>query len=356
MVNRVWSNTAQKRLYLTGGIGPSAHNEGFTVDYDLPNLTAYQETCASVAMALWNHRLSLLYGDGCYADLVERALYNGILAGVSLDGTRFFYVNPLESRGAHHRSGWFGCACCPPNVARTLASLGGYAYATSDQAIWVNLYIQGAVQTTVAGHKVSLETTTDYPWDGAVSLKPIVTSPAQFELRLRIPAWCDRASVSINGKEVTSPVVEPGYLVLNRQWRAGDVVELSLPMPIKRIAANPLVKADAGLLAIQRGPLVYCLEGCDQTAPLAEIAVPVSARLRPEKRSDLLGGVVVIRGMGVIAPAQDWAGKLYQPAPRNRPVEIMAIPYYAWDNRKAGAMRVWLPVVPPPPKASGPET
>ena len=172
MINRVWRNTTRRNMYITGGIGPSASNEGFTHDYDLPNLTAYQETCASVALAQWNHRLALLYGDARFADVFERSLYNGVLAGVSLDGKRFFYVNPLESQGHHHRSPWFGCACCPPNVARTLASLGGYAYAVGDDAIWVNLYIQGSADATVGGKKVTLDVATDYPWDGKVVIKP----------------------------------------------------------------------------------------------------------------------------------------------------------------------------------------
>ena len=184
MINRVWKNTTRRNMYITGGIGPSASNEGFTHDYDLPNLTAYQETCASVALAQWNHRLALLYGDARFADVFERSLYNGVLAGVSLDGKRFFYVNPLESQGHHHRSPWFGCACCPPNVARTLASLGGYAYAVGDDAIWVNLYIQGSADATVGGKKVTLDVTTDYPWDGKV----VHQAPARGGREVRAPA------------------------------------------------------------------------------------------------------------------------------------------------------------------------
>ena len=194
MINRVWRNTTRRNMYITGGIGPSASNEGFTHDYDLPNRTAYQETCASVALAQWNHRLALLYGDARFADVFERSLYNGVLAGVSLDGKRFFYVNPLESEGHHHRSPWFGCACCPPNVARTLASLGGYAYAVSDDALWVNLYIQGSATATVNGRKVTLHVETEYPWDGKIVLKPQVDQTAKFELRLRIPGWCQGAA------------------------------------------------------------------------------------------------------------------------------------------------------------------
>lgn len=353
MLNRVWRNTTERNMYITGGIGPSAHNEGFTVDYDLPNATAYQETCATVALAQWGHRLALLYGDARYADVVERALYNGVLAGVSQEGTKFFYVNPLESAGRHHRQPWFGCACCPPNVARTLASLGGYAYAVSDDALWVNLYIQGSVKATVAGVPVELKVTTDYPWDGKVALEPIVNQPTSFELRLRSPGWCDALTISVNGRKIPSLHVKQGYIGVQNRWKRGDKIEVNLPMPVQRIAANPNVKANHGLLAIQRGPLVYCLEQCDQSEPLAAMFVPVSAELKPEKEKSLLGGVVAINGIAEIAANQSWRRTLYQPANVARRVPFRAIPYYAWDNRQAGTMKVWLPTAPVAPRVGG---
>ena len=314
MLDRVWRNTTERNMYLTGGIGPSAQNEGFTVDYDLPNLTAYQETCASVALAQWNHRLALLYGDARYADVFERALYNGSLAGVALDGTHFFYVNPLASAGNHHRSGWFDCACCPPNEARTLASLGGYAYAVSDDAFWVNLYIQGTATTTLCGQDVTFDVQTDYPWNGKVKLKVQMKNPSKFELRLRVPAWCRGANVSINKRKLPAPATERGYLVLDRTWRSGDVVEIDLPMPVERVAANPHVKADLNQLAIQRGPLVYCLEACDQTAPLDSLYLPANAQLKTEKRDHLLGGVVAITGSAFTTAELDWKRDLYASA------------------------------------------
>jgi DUF1680 family protein len=356
MLNRVWRNTTQRNLYVTGGIGPSASNEGFTTDYDLPNLTAYQETCASVALALWGHRLALLYGDARFADVVERSLYNGVLAGVSLDGNRFFYVNPLESRGRHHRSPWFGCACCPPNVARTLASLGGYAYATSSNALWVNLYLQGTVTAAAGADKITVQVTTDYPWDGRIRLEPQLTKPTRLVLRLRVPGWCAGATLAVNGATVASPAIERGYFVLDREWRAGDTVALDLPMPVQRVAANPRVKEDAGHLALQRGPLVYCLEACDHQEDLSSLYLPAEAELAAEKAPSMLGGVVVLKGFARSAPDLDWAGRLYQPAAAGRRVPITAIPYYAWDNRAAGAMKVWLPVTPPVPPAGGLET
>jgi hypothetical protein len=351
MIERVWRNTTERNMYVTGGIGPSSHNEGFTVDYDLPNGTAYQETCATIALAQWNHRLALLYGDAKYADIVERALYNGVLAGVSQDGTRFFYVNPLESQGNHHRSPWFGCACCPPNVARTLASLGGYAYATSDNALWVNLYIQGSVKVNVGGEAVTLKVTTDYPWDGKVTLKPTLAKPTKFTLRLRYPSWCQDSKVAINDAAVPDLKVGRGYLVLARTWQSGDTVELSLSMPVQRIAAHPNVKANQGQLALQRGPLVYCVEACDQPESLASLYLPAAAELKAVEEKNLLGSVMAIEGLAEVTTELDWTRRLYQASAPSRRVPIAAIPYYAWDNRKAGAMRVWLPTAPPVPLA-----
>jgi DUF1680 family protein len=347
MLGRVWRNTTERNLYLTGGIGPSARNEGFTTDYDLPNLSAYQETCASVALAQWNHRLALLYGDARFADVFERSLYNAALAGVSLDGTHFFYVNPLASAGKHHRQEWFGCACCPPNISRTIASLGGYAYAVSDDGFWVNLYLQGAATASLRGQNVTLNVATDYPWDGAVVLRPHLARPVKLELHLRVPGWCQGATVSVNRQILSRPRVERGYFVLERIWRNGDVVKLNLPMPVQRLAANPKVKDDLGQLALQRGPLVYCFEACDQAEPLSSLYLPAAIPLETEKQAKLLGGVVVVKGLLEVAPELSENGRLYQPAPPPRCVTITAIPYCAWDNRQPGPMQVWLPMTPP---------
>ncbi len=346
MINRVWKNTAMRNTYLTGGIGPSAHNEGFTEDYDLPNLTAYQETCATIALAQWNHRLALFYGDAKYADVVERALYNGVLSGVSQDGTKFFYVNPLASRGRHHRSPWFGCACCPPNVARTLASLGGYAYAHSENSIYVNLYIQGSAEATLGGRKVVLDVRTAYPWDGKVVLKPRMESPAEWNLRLRLPGWCSAPAVKVNRQRIAEPVIDRGYVVLSRRWRTGDTVELNLPMPIQRVAAHPAVKANVGYQALQRGPLVYCLEACDHSEPLESLYLPASAPMEAVKQTRLGGSVMILTGSAEMAGDLDWSGKLYQNSSVPGKVRIQAVPYYLWDNRQPGAMQVWMPLAP----------
>jgi hypothetical protein len=297
----------------------------------------------------------LLYGDGRYADVFERSLYNGVLAGVSLDGARFFYVNPLESRGTHHRSGWFGCACCPPNVARTVAAVGGYAYAASDKALWVNLYIQGAAKVQVGAHSIALRVTTDYPWDGKIVLRPELERAAQFEMRLRVPGWCRQATVAVNGQK-QSARRERGYIVLDRTWGTGDSVELELAMPVERVVANPRVKADAGQVALQRGPIVYCVEAADQSESLASLYLPLNSEIRAEREQGLLGGVVVLRGPAETINQPDWSRTLYQAAPEPKRVPIMAVPYYAWDNRTPGPMRVWLRTAPPAPPTTGLES
>lgn len=355
MLDRVWKNTTTRRMYVTGGLGPSGSNEGFTEDYDLPNLTAYQETCASIANAMWNHRLALLYGDSRYADVMETALYNGALAGVSLDGTRFFYVNPLASEGTHHRSEWFGCACCPPNIMRTLAFIGGYAYATSADALWVNLYIRGSVKAEVAGARVSVGVATDYPWDGMVRLSVNPAKETAFGLRLRVPAWCPNPRVRVNDDAWATPVVENGYAVLTRTWKAGDQVELDLPMAVRRIAAHPRVQDDVGKLAVARGPLIYAFEAVDNPVSPLKAALPVDAPLTVQSEPNLLGGIRVITGEGIVADSADWRGVLYRTAPAPVKAALKAIPYALWDNRAAGPMAVWLPVAPPPPPAGGPE-
>jgi DUF1680 family protein len=341
---RVWHNTATKRMYITGGIGNSSRNEGFTTDYDLPNASAYQETCASIAFVFWSHRLNLLLGDGQFADAVERALYNGVLAGLSLSGDRFFYVNPLESKGAHHRQAWHYCACCPPNIGRLLASLPAYLYAGADgdqPGIWIHHYAHSQAQTDINGTRVGLQVKTDYPWEGKVEVMLDLKSPAAFELRLRVPGWCRGASLTVNGKSVRNVREEKGYFVIERTWRKGDSIELNLPMPIMKIDSHPNVEANRGRIALQRGPIVYCIEGCDQPVPVESVSLPLSARLTTKWKPRLLGGVMTLEGTGSASVA--WKGNtLYREAKAPRPVPIRAIPYYAWDNREPCPMSVWL--------------
>ena len=344
-LEQLWRHLCTRNLYITGGVGVSAANEGFTQDYDLPNLSAYAETCASIGLVFWMQRMLQLRCDGRYADVLERALYNGVLSGVSLDGARFFYENPLASRGDHHRQAWFDCACCPPNIARLLASLGAYIYGYSEDEIAVHLYIQSQATIELGGQAIRLQQATNYPWDGEVTLRVDMAQPAHFGLRLRIPGWCRRAAVSING----APIDMEGklarrYLTLMRTWQPGDRVTLALDMPVEQIFAHPNVQQDVNCVALQRGPLVYCLEQVDHVTPLHHIRLPLDADLTPRFEPDLLGGMVEIVGEGAAAEIDDWENTLYRGAPPVCvPTPLRAIPYFAWDNRTAGAMRVWLP-------------
>ncbi|MGH2523049.1 MAG: glycoside hydrolase family 127 protein, partial [Anaerolineales bacterium] len=344
---QLWRSVCEERMYLTGGIGPSASNEGFTFAYDLPDETAYAETCAAVGMVFWNHRLLQLTGDGKYADVMERALYNGSISGVSLDGRTFFYENPLASRGDHHRQDWFDCACCPPNIARLIASAGGYFYSTHEDGLWVHLYASGEARVTVKDAEITVRQTTNYPWDGAVEIALHPDQPQTFTLNLRIPGWCEAFTVSVNGTPVTSPATQQGYLRLARReaWRAGDVVTLNLAMPAQFVRANPAARHMLGRVALQRGPIVYCLEEADNLiTPLDRIVLTTSdSAMQPEHRPDLLGGVTVLRGDALALDNRDWEGRLYRAqADSYRPVEITAVPYCVWDNREPGEMRVWL--------------
>jgi DUF1680 family protein len=346
-LDRIWRDAVHRKMYITGGIGPSQGNEGFTEPYDLPNETAYCETCAAIGLALWNHRLNLLHGDAKYADVFERVLYNGLLSGISLDGKRFFYVNPLVSRGDHHRQPWYRCACCPPNLLRFFASLEQYVYAHSDDAICVNLYV-GSTGTVTLGDRepVKLTQQTRYPWDENVKLIVEPRKAMDFELDLRIPGWCSGATLKVGGEPVDPIKKRKGYACIRRTWKPGDVVELDLPMPIERMRADPRVEADRGRVALQRGPIVYCLEAADSTGNVRNCALPRDAKLTPEYRPDLLGGVMTVRGPALVAVAagsEDWEESLYQPVSGAQPIDFVAIPYYAWDNRAPGEMVVWLP-------------
>jgi DUF1680 family protein len=341
---RLWNHLCTTRLYITGGPGPSRHNEGFTADYDLPNETAYAETCAAIGFVFWNYRMLQLDCNARYADMLERALYNGVLSGVSLDGHRFFYENPLASLGTHHREKWFRVACCPPNIARLLASLGQYIYAANDTDLAVHLYIQSAAQMTIGGHKVTVHQETTYPWNGTIALLLSMDEPSLFGLRLRIPGWCEEARLTVNGEtfDIASHL-EQGYVRVERVWQADDRVELELAMPVERMYAHPNVRQDAGLVALQRGPLVYCLEGVDNKVPLHRIVVPGTAELTSHFEPDVLGGVTVIHAQVPVEDDADWEGQLYRSQPVSlKPGAITAIPYYAWDNRQPGEMRVWL--------------
>ena len=319
-LDRLWDHVVNRNMYITGGIGQSARNEGITEDYDLPNLTAYCETCASVGMVYWNWRMLQFTGDGKYADVMERSLYNGALAGISLEGDRFFYVNPLESLGGHHRQEWYGCACCPSQICRFLPSIGNYIYCTSGDALWVNLYMGNEADVMLAGKPVKIIQATRYPWDGAVTVELQMSKPVKGELRFRIPSWCRNYTLAVNGQAFAAPV-EKGYAVLSRKWNNGDSVELVFDMPVEMVAADPRVKEDVGKRAVQRGPLVYCLEEADNPDGFDALTLPENAGFEFEYKPDKLSGIVQITSPG-----------------------LTFIPYYAWDNRSPGKMKVWVPL------------
>ena len=332
----LWRDVTETRMYVTGGFGPSARNEGFTQDYDLPNDTAYAETCASVAMIFWAARMLNLDLDGQYADILELALYNNALAGLSRDGETYFYDNKLESDGTHQRWEWHPCPCCTMNVARLVASIGGYVFGTAKDEIAIHLYGGATATLPVAGGQATVTETSNYPWDGAITVK--VQSDRAFTLSLRIPSWAREATVKVNGQPV--PVtVERGYLRLHRDW-SDDTVELHLPMPPHRLYAHADVKADAGRVALQRGPLVYAFEGQDHAAPLHHLRLPREAALTSSFRADLLGGIAVVQAQGqAVTPT----GPLYRTeAPTEVPSPMMALPYYIWANRGPNAMQVWV--------------
>lgn len=339
----IWDDVTLRRMYITGGLGPSGHNEGFTTAYDLPNETAYAETCAAVGFIFWSHRMLQLDCDGKYADAMERALYNGALSGISLDGTKFFYTNPLASSGQYERKDWFGCACCPPNICRLLASVGQYVYSQSESDLAVHLYIQSSAKMNLKGKEVVLHQNTNYPWDGKVSISIALAEPMKFGLRLRIPGWCRSWKLKINGKPLDVPLTK-GYVRLEREWTNGDVVELDMAMPVERIYAHPNVQADAGRVAFQRGPIVYCFEEVDNPGiPLNSVILPRDSKLESSFHKDVLGGVVLIKGKAKHEPQGYWDNSLYRVGPPDlKSCEITGIPYYAWCNRGKGSMVVWV--------------
>lgn len=319
-LDRLWNDVIFTKMYLTGGIGSSRKNEGFTEDYDLPNEEAYCETCASVGMVFWNQRMNMLKGDGKYIDILERSMYNGALAGMSLSGDRFFYVNPLASSGTHHRKAWYGTACCPSQISRFLPSIGNYVYATSDDALWVNLFIQSETKVNINNIPVSIRQQTEYPWEGCVNLFVDPDQSGKFEVKLRLPEWCKKYTLKVNGKEVNGNLSSQ-YLVINRKWEKGDRVEFEMDMPVEVVAADPRVKANIGKRAIQRGPIVYCLEETDNSIfDTIELTSSTAYSINTEK--DLLGGVVTITA-------------------ENGDQKYKFIPYYTWDNRNPGKMKVW---------------
>lgn len=356
----LWDDLTQHQMYITGGLGPARTNEGFTFAYDLPNETAYAETCAGISLAFWAHRLFHIDPDSRYIDVMERALYNNVLSGVSAEGDRFFYANPLaaypnvdptkpttatDSNQYYRRQEWFFCPCCPPNVARVVASLGTYMYSATADRLYVHLYNQSTAQFTLGGAAVQIEQQTEYPWDGRVQVAVKTEQPAAFELALRVPGWCHSCTLEVNGLQ-QQVSLDRGYAVLARQWAAGDSVVLHLTMPVERIAPHPQIREDAGQIALQRGPLVYCLEQVDNGGQLANVVIPDQSALHAEPASQLFGGIPVIAGEAVRIEPAEWNNDLYQPKSqvqyKHTSFQFRAIPYFLWANREPGEMRVWI--------------
>ena len=378
-LDKIWADVAGTKIYLTGGIGASGGWEGYGPAYRLPNASAYAETCANIATFLWNSRMFRLEEDAKYVDVMERILYNGVLSGISLSGDRFFYPNPLASYGQHERVPWFSCACCPPNVARVLASVPGYVYAADGDKVYVNLYAQGKAAITVGKARLEIVQTTEYPWKGDVRIEVKPAKPAAFTLFVRIPGWAlgrpipsdlyryadgpaatpaadataagakeERAEavmvplvkdvelpeVKVNG-QLVDLVLQKGYVLVNKTWQVGDVVEVKLPMPVRRVLANENVEADLGRVAVERGPLVYCAEWPDNDRRVSNFVLPDGAALTAEARPDLLNGVVVIKGEAEAVSEKGGKAVVEKKA-------ITLIPYYAWANRGRGEMEVWI--------------
>lgn len=352
-IDRIWDNIVSKKLYITGGIGATNQGEAFGKNYELPNMSAYCETCAAIGNVYVNYRLFLLHGDAKYYDVLERTLYNGLISGVSLDGGGFFYPNPLESMGQHQRQPWFGCACCPSNICRFIPSLPGYVYAVKDNQVYVNLFMGNEAELKVGGKKVILHQETRYPWDGHVTLTVDKNAAGTFAMKIRIPGWVRNQvvpsdlytysdgkrpgySVKVNGEVVTS-ALEQGYSTIERKWKKGDRVELQLDMEVRTVKANGKVEADRGRMAVERGPIVYCAEWPDNSFNVLSLLMNQHPQFEVVERPDLLYGLNQIK-----TPVQtleyDEQGRLVV-----KDQELTLIPYYAWAHRGPGNMAVWLP-------------
>lgn len=353
---RIWNNMVQRRMYITGGIGSQGIGEAFTSDYDLPNDTAYGESCASIGLMMFARRMLEMEGDAHYADVMERAFYNTVLGGMALDGKHFFYVNPLETQPKsiphNHiydhikpvRQRWFGCACCPPNIARTLVAIGHYIFTPRPDALFINFYAGSEAQFTVDAQTLALKIEGNYPWDEQVSIRFNQPQVVEHTLALRLPEWCAAPMVRINGEAAQGKMVK-GYLHLHRQWQEGDIITLNLPMPVRRVYANPLVRHAAGKVAIQRGPLVYCLEEADNGAQLHNLSLPKASAFREVQGVGLLKGKVLLQAEGVRVLTAHEDKPLYSFDNRQTAVEkqtLTFIPWFSWANRGEGEMRIWV--------------
>lgn len=355
-IDRIWDNIVTKKLYITGGIGATSAGEAFGRNYELPNMTAYCETCAAIGNVYVNHRLFLLHGESKYYDVLERTLYNGLIAGVSLDGGSFFYPNPLQSSGQHQRQAWFGCACCPSNISRFIPSLPGYVYAVKDRDVYVNLYMANKADLNIGGKKMELSQETTYPWNGDILLTVGKNSAGKFALKLRIPGWLKNQAVpsdlysyvdgkslgfaiTVNGEETQGKLSEDGYFTVDRKWKKGDKVRVHFDMEPRVVRAHDNVVADRGMVSVERGPLVYCAEWPDNDFDLSSYVINQKPEFATVERPDLLYGLTQIS-----TDAQTF-GRTADGKMAMKDVKLTLIPYYAWSHRGNGNMSVWLPQV-----------
>jgi DUF1680 family protein len=344
---RLWENMVYRRMHITGGVGAFANEEKFGPDYTLPN-DAYLETCAAVGAGFFHRNMNLAFGHARYADELERTLYNGALAGVSLKGDTYFYQNPLECNTTRARWAWHECPCCPPMFLKLMGAMPGYIYAIDSESVYVNLYVGSHTSLNLNGTQIALRQQSDYPWNGSVKISVKPAHPASFTLMLRIPAWCDGESVKVNRQSSPSGKRIRGYLPISRTWSPGDVVELEMPMPVRQIRANPLVQADVGRAAFMRGPLVYCVESVDNTVPVRALSLRSQSNFTTEAhKDDIPGGVVAIRATAIDNSAAEKRDNLYHSGAEDaatRKASLVAVPYYANANRGPVDMAVWLPV------------
>ncbi|MBO9101274.1 MULTISPECIES: glycoside hydrolase family 127 protein [unclassified Rhizobium] len=342
--DRLFDNLTSRQLYVTGGLGPSASNEGFTREYDLPNETAYAETCAAVALGFWGHRMAQIDLDRRFTDSLETVLFNGALSGISRDGQHYFYENVLESHGQNRRWKWHYCPCCPTNIARFITSLGQYFYSARDGELAVHLYGANTAELSVGNAFVRLRQETRYPWDGDIGLRLGLENATPLTVKLRIPGWCLDATIAVNGEPVDlRACVTKGYAYIAREWRDGDEIRLSFDMPVQRLYAHPAASEDSGRVALRRGPVVYCVEETDIGGEPQRLRLPADAVIGTRFDAELLGGAMVLEGEALEADASDWSDSLYRTSPPALvPKPFKAIPYHLWANREPGAMLVWL--------------
>ena len=359
-IDNIWENVVSKKLYITGGIGARHHGEAFGDNYELPNLTAYNETCAAIGNVYWNYRLFLMHGDAKYYDVLERSLYNGLISGVSMDGGTFFYPNPLESdgeykfsQGACHRQPWFGCACCPSNLSRFIPSLPGYVYAIKNRDVYLNLFMSNTANLQIEGKSISLKQTTNYPWDGDVQVEVTKASGKAFNMMIRIPGWVRNEvlpsdlysyadnkktnySVKINGESIQSSLAK-GYLSIDRKWKKGDRIEIHFDMQPRMVKAHEKVEANKGKVSFEKGPLVYCAEWPDNNAEIPSILLPEKPEVEVVAKPDILNGIQELKtqAQSLFINEKGWL--------ETRNVTLTLIPYYAWSHRGDGQMAVWLP-------------